>query len=704
MMHILIQIWKWLMQPKVWRFVGFASSIVGLLCYALSSSFNYLFGDWNLLKIFLYSVFSLIISLIILFAKIWQHSTSLRFKAHAAFLVLAITSLYSFFFDKVMNGKPDSYSLLSCAAFSIMLLSLSRQTQCGFEIDLMYFFLGSLIVQLMKIKLELCILGVGFSYLIIILRSVFSSINVVIYNEDPTIVQDENLVVIEVNSHSPQLASIRSCVLEQLSNCVTALRQENSNIIDMLLEQLKEYLGDDSELTVSDHNFEAVLRPKENLNLMIDSIPPQTIENLHKIAKLMVGAGFEMDFSDVYISCRRGCLDECLSELGFQKVSVEEVQNMSWGDFRDKIERWIKASNVAFKILFPTERRLCDQVFFGFSTSADISFTCVCRESTLQLLNFANAIALGSRSPETLFRVLDVFETMRDLIPEFESILIGLLQNEATTIWKRLGEAIRGIFMELENRIRQDAAMGASSSCGLLGITCYVMTYLRVACESWQTLEKVFEENHGHLLKEYPKIEDRMHSSSTLSMQMDSIMELLENNLEARSKIYKDPALFYVFLMNNCMYMVHKTKDSKLETILGDAVIQKYTAKIQQHRENYQRISWNKVLDILKLDGNGSMQLNEVAESMKQKLKSFNTLFDEICRVQSSWSVIDEQLREEIRISIKKTLLPAYGNFIGRFRSVPELGKHADKYIKYEADNIEARIEGLFEGMQFINW
>jgi hypothetical protein len=69
---------------------------------------------------------------VILFAKLFQHSRSLRFKAHTAFLVLTITAVYSFFFDKVMNGKPDAYSLISCAAFAIMSLSLSRQTQCGF--------------------------------------------------------------------------------------------------------------------------------------------------------------------------------------------------------------------------------------------------------------------------------------------------------------------------------------------------------------------------------------------------------------------------------------------------------------------------------------------------------------------------------------------------------------------------------------------
>jgi hypothetical protein len=285
------------MQPKVWRFIGFASAVVGLVCYALSSSFKYLFGDWNLLKIFLYSIFSFIICLVILFAKLFQCSRSLRFKAHTAFSVLTITSVYSFFFDKVMNGKPDAYSLISCAAFAIMSLSLSRQSQCGFEIDLLYFFLGCLIVQLMKIKLQLFILGAGFSYLLIILRSSFPFLDVARDNEFPRI-ENENSVVVEVHSHSPQLASN---MVEQLSACLKALQLENSNLIEMLLEKLNEYLGDYSELTVYDLDF------------LINALPPETIDNLKKIAKMMVSTGFEREFYDMYSHCRRECLVESLS-------------------------------------------------------------------------------------------------------------------------------------------------------------------------------------------------------------------------------------------------------------------------------------------------------------------------------------------------------------------------------------------------------
>ncbi|KAK7276063.1 hypothetical protein RIF29_17195 [Crotalaria pallida] len=437
-----------------------------------------------------------------------------------------------------------------------------------------------------------------------------------------------------------------------------------------------------------------VALPVTDYDIVIDALPSGTINDLHEIAKRMVAGGFGKECSHVYSSCRREFLEESLSRLGLLKLSIEEVHKMPWQALEDEIERWIKASNVALRILFPSERRLCDRVFFGFSSAADRSFMEVCRGSAIQLLNFADAVAIGSRSPERLFRILDVFETLRDLIPEFESLFSDqysvLLRNEAITIWKRLGEAIRGIFMELENLIRRDPAKAAVPGGGLHPITRYVMNYLRAACRSRITLEQVFDE--------YPKLDDRVASTSSLSVQMDWIMELLESNLEAKSKIYKDPALSYVFLMNNGRYIVQKAKDSELGTLLGDDWIRKHTAKVRQYHVHYQRSSWNKVLGILKLDsGNGSAGPNGAAKTMKEKIKLFNVQFEEICRVQSSWFVFDEQLREEIRIAIEKILLPAYGNFVARFHSVPELGKHADKYIKYGMEDIEARLNNLFK-------
>ncbi|KAK9279085.1 hypothetical protein L1049_012760 [Liquidambar formosana] len=443
-----------------------------------------------------------------------------------------------------------------------------------------------------------------------------------------------------------------------------------------------------------DHHI-PVAHPVSDYDIVIDALPSGTINDLHEIAKRMVAAGFGKECSHVYSSCRREFLEESLSRLGLQKLSIEEVQKMAWSDLEDEIERWIKAANVALRILFPSERRLCDRVFFGFSSAADLSFMEVCRGSTTQLLNFADAVAIGSRSPERLFKILDIFETLRDLMPEFEAVFSDkycmFLRNEAVTIWKRLGEAIRGIFMELENLIRRDPAKAPVPGGGLHPITRYVMNYLRAACRSRETLEQVFEEGIVSA-KDYRQGEDRS-SSTSLSVQMAWVMELLESNLEAKSKIYRDPALCSVFMMNNGRYVVQKVKDSELGSLLGDDWIRKHTAKVRQYLGNYQRSSWNKVQGVLKLD-NSLLAPNLAARTAREKLRSFNMQFEETLKVQSTWVIFDEQLREELRIYVAGNLLPAYRNFLERFQSVAEVGRH----IKYSVEEIKGRINELFRG------
>ncbi|KAK7321395.1 hypothetical protein VNO77_32006 [Canavalia gladiata] len=693
---MLIQLPRWLRQAELWRFVGFGSTIVGLSSYALSSSFTHLFGEWNLLNTILYSIFSLITAVTTLFAKVWRRSTSrLLFKAHMAVLVLTATSAYSFFYGKAVNGKPDAYILISCAAFSIMSLSLSRQTQCGFEIDLLYFFLGCLIVQLMQINSFLVTVGGSFSYCLIILRS---SLDAPLENgytglqlQDQVVIQVDSLqantnsglqdqprVPIQLDSNSRQASTDSSLIMSKFVACIEALKKKNRNLIRVLFTHLKD---------------------KDQSPMIKDALPPRIINNLHETVKLMMAAGFEEECCHVYISCRREFLEECVWKLGLRKLSIEDIDVHMRLSIEFRIRRWIKASNATLGILFPNERRLCDRVFEGFSSAADRSFTEVCREVTNHLLNFANAFPIPCHSPNLLCSNLKVLETLHDLIQRFESIFCDRysvsLRNEAIAICKRLGEAIRGFFGELENLICHDPKAAAPSG-GLHPVTRCVMNYLRAASRSRHTLEHVFE-LYQHRLKEYPKLDDdREPSSSSLSEQMDRIMELLESNLEAKPKIYKHPALRYVFLMNNSRYIVQKAEDSELRTLLGNDWIRRHIAKVRRYRIWYQRSAWKKVLCLLKQDDNLSWGLTDAEKSMKEKLKLFNMNFEEIYRVQSSWFVLDEQLREEIRISLENILVPAYENFISRFRSV--LGNHADDYIKYGMEDIGTMLKDLFLG------
>lgn len=326
------------------------------------------------------------------------------------------------------------------------------------------------------------------------------------------------------NIDSPQLTSAdTSSIIEQLGTYVKALQYENSNFIQMLLKHVEKYVEEHTHLVVTDPNF------------MLDALKPETIKGLEETARVMMSAGLEKDLSDVYINCRRECLKECLMHtfFGLHNLRIEDVHNMPWKNLEVEIEKWIKAFNVTLKILLPGERLLCDRIFLGSSTLGDLSFLEISRGSTVQLLSFANSIATGSRSPERLFKILEVFETLRDLIPDFESIFCNeysvSLRNEAVTIWKRLGETIRDIFMELE---------------------------------------------------------DLVDNSSTYG-KMDRIMDTLESKKNEKSKFYDGFSSVYIFLMNNDTYIVPITKQKELGTLLANDWIRPHAPKIWHYGAKY---------------------------------------------------------------------------------------------------------------------
>ncbi|KAK7276061.1 hypothetical protein RIF29_17193 [Crotalaria pallida] len=706
MMPVSTQLQRWLMQPEKLRFVGFISAVFGLLCYAFSSSFNHLFGNWNFLKLFLYSIFSFIIVFITLFARVWQFSTSTLFKTRMAVLVLIATTAYSYFYDKAVNQKPDAYILVSCVAFAVMSLSLSKQTRCGCEADLVNFFLGCLMILLIKLSLWLFFVGAGFSYSLTIFRSSIDATPQSGFSEDFIVIQvdsqhdnidsvipadsqsvNTDSAVVQVSQHvntdsATQMDSLKvdgALMMKQLKACISELKKGDR----ISLRQLYAHL--DKQFNVLDGIYDA------DDNLVIDSLLPETINNLQEIVKLMVAAGFEKECCSEYISCRRKFLQKCFLKFHLSKFNLLEFNSQE--SINLAIDKWIIASRVALRILFPCERRVCDRVFFGFSSAADLSFVEVCREITIDLLNFANKIATEIHSLGYLGSSLKVFQNLTDLIPEFESLFYGdhsaSLMNEASVIGKRLGEAIRVIFMDLENDICRDMVQNSVPGGKIDPIISLVGNFFSVVSEFRNTLEQIFGGRNtvDQISKEYHMavVGDSEGTFPSLSIRMARILALLDSNLKAKSKNYMSPASGYVFMINNCYYIVHMLRFSNLETIMGDDLIRKHTAKFQQNLEQ----TWDKVLDILKPNSNDS------EESMKEKIKFFNMQFNEILKVQFVW---DERLRQKMRISIENNLLPAYGNFIGRLQNL--IGKHAFEYIEYSMFDIDALLNKLSRGSE----
>lgn len=460
-----------------------------------------------------------------------------------------------------------------------------------------------------------------------------------------------------------------------------------------------------------------VAQPVGDLNFTIDSLPSEIVNRLSEIAVRMVRAGYRTECCQVYCMIRKMFLEESVTRLGFEKLSIEEVQRIQWELLEVEISKWMQTLKVSVNVFMSSERILCDRVFVDLPSVSETCFGELARGVMIQFLNFGEAVAISRRSPEKLFKILDMYETLWELIPKINSIFSGevcsTLRSEASAVWLRLGEAARGTFLELENAIKGDLAKNPVPGGAIHPLTRYVMNYMRLACDYRDTLEQVFKEDGGaemngvsaRALDHSDVLEFRNGTNTTdsspLSTKTIAIMELLESNLNAKSKLYKDPALSYVFLMNNGRYIVQKVKDSEIHSLLGDVWVRQHSSNVRRYHKSYQRVAWGKVLSCLRDEGihvGGNFSSGVSKPVLKERFKNFNALFEELQKTQSTWIVADDQLQTELRISVAEMVIPAYRQFLGRFQYYLENDRHPERYIKYGPEEVEALINELFEG------
>ncbi|XP_009623413.1 exocyst complex component EXO70A1-like [Nicotiana tabacum] len=432
-------------------------------------------------------------------------------------------------------------------------------------------------------------------------------------------------------------------------------------------------------------------------------IPPRILPLLHDLAQQMIQAGHQQQFVKIYRDTRSPVLEESLRLLGVEKLSKDDVQKMQWEVLEAKIGNWIHFMRIAVKLLFSGEHKVCDQIFEGFDSLKDQCFAEVTTSSVAMLLSFGDAIAKSKRSPEKLFVLLDMYEIMRELHSEIESLFIGKACNEiresAFGLTKRLAQTAQETFSDFEEAVEKDATKTAVSDGTVHPLTSYVINYVKFLFDYQSTLKQLFQE-----------FENGGDSNSQLAAVTMRIMQALQSNLDGKSKQYKDPALTHLFLMNNIHYMVRSVRRSEAKDLLGDDWVQRHRRVVQQHANQYKRIAWAKILQCLSIQGltssggsnSGSVDgqnSSGVSRSIvKDRFKIFNVQFEELHQRQTQWTVPDTELRESLRLAVAEVLLPAYRSFIKRFGPLVESGKNSQKYIRYSAEDLDRMLGEFFEG------
>ncbi|CAN1137215.1 Exocyst complex component EXO70B1 [Linum perenne] len=446
---------------------------------------------------------------------------------------------------------------------------------------------------------------------------------------------------------------------------------------------------------------------------------PEDIYNMSKIAAAMISSGYDNECRLVYESVRRTSINNKLEKHIHvnSHITSEEINKMDWETLEAEIASMIDQIHRCSSTLFSAERNLCDAVFGDHSPIYQEIFGDLVSTMIDRFINFANVITSTKCSAEKLFKFLDMYETLCKLRLEIENFPS---QSEFQEMINQLGQSAVSMFCELENSIRGDNSRTPVPNGGIHPLTRYTMNYLKYACEYKDTLEQLFLQKQNtdqgsNLEDPQPQNpsaaavdtgsgsggganEDGTPQTSPFSVQLNTVMDLLDENLEVKSHQYKDPALGYIFLMNNGRYILQKIKSStEIHDMMGVTWCRRRSSDLRKYHKEYTRETWGRVLHSLRHDG--ILVNGKVAKPMlKERFKMFNNVIDDIHKTQTSWVVADEQLQSELRVSVSAVVIPAYRSFLGKFQQYLGNGRQTEKYIKYQPEDIENVIEGLFEG------
>ncbi|GLT27201.1 hypothetical protein SLA2020_022180 [Shorea laevis] len=169
-------------------------------------------------------------------------------------------------------------------------------------------------------------------------------------------------------------------------------------------------------------------QPDQTENYNSPGYSPEILSSLNRIAKEM-----STKCCQVYTMTRRNAFDEQLSGLGFEKISMDDMQNMQWETLEKEIPKWIKASKECTTLLFSSERKLAEEIFADSPSISSSLFINLTRGLVIQFLNFAESVAMTKRSADKLFKYLDMYETLRDSLPAIDTLFPQEFANQLRT-------------------------------------------------------------------------------------------------------------------------------------------------------------------------------------------------------------------------------------------------------------------------------
>ncbi|XP_059461529.1 LOW QUALITY PROTEIN: exocyst complex component EXO70I-like [Corylus avellana] len=388
-----------------------------------------------------------------------------------------------------------------------------------------------------------------------------------------------------------------------------------------------------------------------------------------------------------------------LSPDYLRTYAPEEIDEMEWESLETAISLWIQHLELALKTVLVSEKKLCNQVLGKIMDGLvwPECFVKIADKIMAVFFRFGEGVARSSKEPHKLFKLLDMFDSLEKLKPDFSETFDGEAGADICTRFRELTKLLVNssskVFWEFGLQIEGNSDGFPPPQDGSVPkVVRYSINFLKnLAADNYRApMAMVLRTEQIWKAGIFSKPET---NENLLKDAISNVMDALQRNVESKRSRYKDKILPHIFSMNTYWYIYMRTRNTELGDLLGEQYMKtKYKVVAQESAYTYQNLAWGHLVRILDKEELKRLQSKELLRRMvREKMDDFLKGLDEISqRHRWSYSIPDLDLREQIKQSTMKFLVPPYSEFLNTYSAVLQ-GK---LYVQ----PIEGLLAQIFEG------
>ncbi|KAK4786442.1 hypothetical protein SAY86_003131 [Trapa natans] len=439
--------------------------------------------------------------------------------------------------------------------------------------------------------------------------------------------------------------------------------------------------------------------PSEQPCIAPPPLPVSVIQKLQAIlGRLIANKRLERCIS-IYVEVRSSNVRASLHALNldYLEISISEFNDAQ--SIEGYITQWGKHLEFAVKHLFEAEYKLCNDVFERFGL--DVWMGCFARIAAQAgipvFLQFGKTVTESKKDPIKLLKLLDLFTSLNRLRLDFNQLFGGAacaeIQNLTRELIKRVIDGASEIFWELLVQVELQRQLPPPVDGCAPKLVSFMTDYCnRLLGDNYRSI--LVQVLVIHQSWKHEKFQERLLVSEILK-----IISAIELNLETWMKAYENHTLACFFMMNNHWHLFKHLKGSKLGELLGDSWLREHEQSKDYFMTLFLKESWGQLPSYLSREGlilfsGGRATARDL---VKKRLKNFNEAFDSMYSRQSTWVILEKDMREKTCQHIVQTVVPVYRSFMQNYGPLVEKDQSSSKYAKYTVQNMESILASLFQ-------